>query len=68
MLTDETGVLADPEASPEARTRLLREFVAQATPISDLRGSREYRRAMLLTVSQRALRAAIAQRDRTRPS
>jgi CO/xanthine dehydrogenase FAD-binding subunit len=67
-LTDETGVLADPDASPEARTRLLGEFVAQAAPISDLRGSREYRRAMLFTVSQRALRAAIAHRDRTRPS
>ncbi len=68
VLTDETGVLADPDASLEARTRLLDEFVAQAAPISDLRGSREYRRAMLLTVSQRALHAAIAQRDRTRPS
>ena len=68
VLTDETGLLADPEASPEARTRLIREFVEQAAPISDLRGSREYRNAMLLTVSQRALHAAIAQRDRTRPS
>ncbi len=68
VLTDETGVLADPDASPAARTRLLREFVAQAAPISDLRGSREYRNAMLLTVSQRVLHAAIAQRDRTRPS
>ena len=68
VLIDQTGVLADQEASPEARTRLLSEFVAQAAPISDLRGSGEYRRAMLLTVSQRALQAAIAQRDRTRPS
>lgn len=68
VLTDETGVLADPDANPEARTRLLGEFVAQAAPISDLRGSREYRRAMLLTVSRRALHAAIAQRDRRRPS
>jgi carbon-monoxide dehydrogenase medium subunit len=68
VLTDETGVLADPDASPQARTRLLGEFVAQAAPISDLRGSREYRQAMLLTVSRRALHAAIEQRDRTRPN
>jgi carbon-monoxide dehydrogenase medium subunit len=66
VLTDDTGVLADPDASPEARSRLLGEFVTQAAPISDLRGSREYREAMLLTVSQRALQAAIAQRDRKR--
>jgi CO/xanthine dehydrogenase FAD-binding subunit len=63
VLTDESGVLADPEASSAARIGLLRDFVAQATPISDLRGSREYRQAMLLTLSDRALRAAIARRD-----
>jgi CO/xanthine dehydrogenase FAD-binding subunit len=66
VLTDSSGVLADPESSPEARMGLLRDFVARATPISDLRGSLEYRRAMLLTLGQRALRSAIAQRDGTR--
>jgi CO/xanthine dehydrogenase FAD-binding subunit len=65
VLTDTSGVLADPDAKPAARTGLLRDFVAQATPISDLRGSREYRQAMLLTLSQRTLRAAIARRDQT---
>jgi carbon-monoxide dehydrogenase medium subunit len=64
-LTDGSGVLADPDSNPAARTGLLRDFVAQATPISDLRGSREYRQAMLLALSQRTLRTAIARRDQT---
>jgi len=64
VMTDESGVLADPDSEPAARMALLRDFVAQATPISDLRGSREYRLAMLLALSQRALRTAIARRDR----
>ncbi len=64
-VTDESGVLADRESDPEARMALLSDFVAQATPISDLRGGREYRQAMLLVLSQRVLRTAIARRDRT---
>ena len=64
-MSDESGVLADPESSPEARLEVLHGFVAQATPISDLRGGRQYRHAMLLALSQRVLRAAIARRDRT---
>jgi CO/xanthine dehydrogenase FAD-binding subunit len=66
--TDESGVLADPESDPEARREVLRGFVASARPISDLRGSREYRQAMLLTLSQRALRTAISRRDQTGPA
>jgi CO/xanthine dehydrogenase FAD-binding subunit len=68
VMTDETGVLADPDSNPAARMGLLRDFVAAATPISDLRGSREYRLAMLLALSQRALRTAIARRDQGRPA
>jgi carbon-monoxide dehydrogenase medium subunit len=64
VMTDASGVLADPDSDPGARIGLLRDFVAQAAPISDLRGSREYRQAMLLALSQRALRSAIARRDR----
>lgn len=64
-LSDASGVLADPESSPGARLEVLRDFVSRASPISDLRGGRQYRQAMLLVLSQRVLRAAIAQRDRT---
>jgi carbon-monoxide dehydrogenase medium subunit len=63
VLTDDSGVLADPQSDPGARLELLRGFVSQATPISDVRGGRPYRQAMLLALSQRALRAAIARRD-----
>jgi len=63
--TDESGVLADPDSDPDARLEVLRGFIASATPISDLRGSLEYRRAMLLILSQRALRTAISRRDQT---
>jgi carbon-monoxide dehydrogenase medium subunit len=65
VLSDDSGVLADPGSSPEARLELLRGFVAAATPISDVRGGREYRQAMLLALSQRVLRTAIDRRDRT---
>jgi CO/xanthine dehydrogenase FAD-binding subunit len=64
VITDESGVLADPESDPAARMGLLNDFVAHATPISDLRGGREYRHAMLLVLSQRVLRTAIGRRDR----
>jgi CO/xanthine dehydrogenase FAD-binding subunit len=63
VLTDDSGVLADPGSDPGARLELLRGFVSQATPISDVRGGRQYRQAMLLVLSQRALHAAIARRD-----
>jgi carbon-monoxide dehydrogenase medium subunit len=38
----------------------LRPVLAKASPISDVRGSREYREAMLLVISQRALASAQA--------
>jgi len=62
-MTDESGLLADPHSDPAARAGMLRDFAAHAAPISDLRGSREYRQAMLLTLSERALRTAIERRD-----
>lgn len=60
---DDSGVLADPDSEPSARLAVLRDFVGSAAPISDLRGSRAYRQAILMTLSQRALTSAIAQRD-----
>lgn len=59
VVTDGTGVLADPDADPTARQEKLEELVSHATPISDIRGSREYRHAMLLGVARRALQLAI---------
>lgn len=61
-VTDDSGLLADPDGDPAARESLLREFAAQASPISDIRGSREYREAMLLTLSERAVATARSRR------
>ncbi len=61
-VTDDSGLLADPDADPAARDSSLRAVIARATPISDIRGSREYRQAMLLALSRRALRTALERR------
>jgi carbon-monoxide dehydrogenase medium subunit len=59
VVADATGVLADPSASDVAKDAALGELIAHASPISDVRGSREYRAAMLLVMSRRALRWCI---------
>lgn len=61
LLRDDTGVLAHPTADPTAREILLRAFVAHASPITDVRAGKDYRTAMLLTMSRRALESAIEQ-------
>lgn len=55
---DESGVLADAEADPARQEAALRELTGQATPISNVRASREYREAMLLVLARRALARA----------
>jgi carbon-monoxide dehydrogenase medium subunit len=59
LVSDESGVLADPKAGDAAKDEVLRRLLTQSSPISDVRGSREYREAMLLVMSRRALRASI---------
>lgn len=58
LATDETGILAAGTAGPTAEDAIIRRMTAEATPISNLRASREYREAMLLVLSRRALRTA----------
>lgn len=58
LVADESGVLADPGASDEEKDQVLGRLVAQTSPISDVRASREYRQAMLPVLSRRALRLA----------
>ena len=41
-----------------SKESVLRQVMAQAVPISDVRGSREYRQAMLLVMGRRGLEAA----------
>ncbi|HYM50853.1 MAG TPA: xanthine dehydrogenase family protein subunit M [Candidatus Limnocylindrales bacterium] len=59
LVADESGRLAAPETTDAIKDELLLRLIARASPISDLRGSREYRQAMLLVMSRRALRTAL---------
>lgn len=56
--TDPSGVLASDDASPDEHDAVLRRLTATATPISNVRASREYRAAMLLVLARRAADAA----------
>ncbi len=58
LVSDESGTLADPSRSPADQEEVLRSLVAHASPISNVRASREYREAMLLVLSRRALERA----------
>lgn len=58
LVTDDTGTLADPSAPQEAQDDALRRLTDQATPISNVRASRDYRQEMLLVLSRRALATA----------
>jgi CO/xanthine dehydrogenase FAD-binding subunit len=60
LVADESGLLADLDVGDAAKDEVLRRLLTQASPISDVRGSREYREAMLLVMSRRALRLSIA--------
>ena len=59
LVTDETGALSDPSAADDSKDRVLQQLLERARPISDVRGSREYREAMLLLMSRRALRSSV---------
>jgi carbon-monoxide dehydrogenase medium subunit len=59
LVTDESGTLADPATPADVRDEALRALTSQATPISNVRASRDYREAMLLVLSRRALHRAI---------
>ena len=57
---DESGVLADPSASDEAKAAVLEEVFVEASPsVRSLRASPDYRRAMLRVLGARAVGRAI---------
>lgn len=58
LLDDDTGTLAGGTADASEEDAIIRRMTAEASPISNVRASREYREAMLLVLSRRALRAA----------
>lgn len=58
LVTDETGALGDPLSPADAQADALQRLTSQATPISNVRASREYREAMLTVLARRALETA----------
>lgn len=60
LVTDESGVLADPSAPDEAKERIMAEMLAGASPSPrSMRAGPEYRLAMLPVLGKRALQTAI---------
>jgi len=60
LLSDETGVLADPRGQETAKAAVLERMFAEAAPSkTSMRASPEYRLAMLRVLGSRAVRTAI---------
>ncbi len=66
LVTDTRGVLADAGAPADAKAAALHELIAQSSPISDVRGGRDYRLAMLDVMSRRALQTAASRLQEAR--
>ncbi len=60
LVSDDSGRLAEVNTSEPEREEILRTLIGAATPISDVRGSREYRLAMLLVLCRRTLQLSLA--------
>ncbi|MEL6573635.1 MAG: xanthine dehydrogenase family protein subunit M [Pseudomonadota bacterium] len=58
VMTVETGVLGDPNAPSGPRLEAIHALAAQATPITDVRASADYRTAMLAVMADRTLKTA----------
>ncbi|HTP58444.1 MAG TPA: xanthine dehydrogenase family protein subunit M [Spirochaetia bacterium] len=59
VAVDPSGKLMRPGLDAEERDRRIRELLRETSPISDVRASRDYRAAMLLVLSRRALERAL---------
>jgi CO/xanthine dehydrogenase FAD-binding subunit len=63
LVYDRTGALARHSSSDAERDAAIEALVAHASPISDVRGSREYRLAMLKVMTRRTLETALSRMD-----
>lgn len=69
LVTDETGVLADPSAPDDAKAPIFERMFADASPSKrSMRASPEYRLAMLRVLGSRAVRTAIERLATERPA
>ena len=59
LVRDDSGKLGNPSLNEREKERILRRLVAHASPITDVRAESDYRAAMLLTTSRRALQTAL---------
>jgi CO/xanthine dehydrogenase FAD-binding subunit len=59
IAVDSSGRLSKPDIGGQERDGLLQELIAATSPISDVRATRDYRMAMLLVLSRRALARAL---------
>lgn len=60
VLRDSSGVFHDRTATDDDRARKIQQLAEQASPISDVRASAEYRSAMLCVMATRSLKVAQA--------
>ncbi len=66
LVTDTSGALAASTGDSAARRRAIEQLAAHATPISDVRGSLEYRQAMVTLMTERTWRRAIERLETAR--
>ena len=61
VVEDQSGILINPDTEEEVKNEKLVELMQIASPISDIRASKEYRQAMLAVLAKRALQRASSQ-------
>jgi carbon-monoxide dehydrogenase medium subunit len=66
MVEEGDGLLTSNELSIEAKKELITKLMSKATPITDVRASKEYRQAMLTVLGQRALVTALERLQQAR--
>ena len=59
IVEDDSGLLSDPDGDLAKKKSRVEELMQAASPITDVRASKEYRQAMVVNLAQRALDKAL---------